>query len=111
MRGVGDGVLGGGLTLGGVQVAQLDAAGVAVAGPLVEDRVTLPGVAVDGVLVGLLVLAALAQLSDLMLETTGARGGEQLGDCLGVIVNYVDKPDCQSCGLAECPQRRFPSWW
>ena len=45
-------------------------------------------------------------LGDLVLEPARAGHLEQPGDRVGIVIDYVDKPGCQSCGLAECPQRR-----
>ena len=43
-----------------------------------------------------------------MLEPACACDLDQGVHGVGVVVDYVDKPGCQSCDLAECPQRRFP---
>jgi len=48
-----------------------------------------------------------AQLGHHVVELRCAGGPDQTIDRFrAVVLDYVDKPGCQSCGLAECPQRR-----
>jgi hypothetical protein len=53
----------------------------------------------------------MAQFADAVVEIAGCGGAAEVLESVGVGVDYVDKPDCQSCRVAECPHAAVSSWW